>query len=176
GVGSFFQRKDLAATMERFFAAEVQKERDRDAAHRDLRLDSFESNPRTTQDMTKKAPPPIPAGASKAPPAHPQAKGTLLGMPAVQVQPRPAPVVEKPAPVAAPSGGAQGLEWDDDDEATAVFDRAKHSFSIPPAAPQAAAPAARPQPAPAEPVPAPAAAAPVAAQRIPQPAPLPAAA
>jgi eukaryotic-like serine/threonine-protein kinase len=153
GVGSFFQRKDLAATMERFFAAEVAKERERDAAHRDLRLDSVASNPGTTQDMTKKAPPPIPGGASKAPPPVPPQGGqkTLMGMPVAPIQPKPAPVVEKPAPVVekpAPvqkSSGAQGLEWDDDDEATSVFDRSKHSFSLPPAAPpQASAPATRP--------------------------------
>jgi eukaryotic-like serine/threonine-protein kinase len=144
GVGSFFQRKDLAATMERFFAAEVQTERERDAAHRDLKLDAVAPKPGTTQDMTKKAPPPIPAGASKAPPPPPTSgQKTLMGMPTAPVQPKPAPVVEKPAPVVA-AGGAQGLEWDDDDEATAVFDRSKHSFSLPPAAPpQAAAPAPR---------------------------------
>lgn len=159
GVGSFFQRKDLAATMERFFAAEVQREREQDALHRELKLESFTTSPTSAQPpMTKKAPPPIPAGASKAPPPPipSQAKKTIVGMPTAPARPsmpvvekpapvvekpapvveKPAPVVEKPAPVVEkPAPVVQGLEWDDDDEATAVFDRSKHSFSLPPASP-----------------------------------------
>lgn len=151
GAGSIFQRKDLAAAMEALYASEIAAERARDAEYRGgaargnppfstLDFSERASPLMSKKDPSKLPPPPPPAppapSASRpslpgAPPQAPQARKsfpqTIVGLPAVGNEAKAAPPAPKAQPPA-PKADAPGLDWDDEDEATAVFDRDKHQL------------------------------------------------
>lgn len=137
-VGSIFQRKDLAAVMEALYASEIDAERARDAEYRGAaarstpKFSTLDFSERASSPMTKKdpskLPPPPPTGRPPTPGARTSFPQTLVGTPAVGSNP-------SNAPAGKPPSNAPGLDWDDEDEATAVFDRDKHQLpglSIPP--------------------------------------------
>ncbi len=123
--GNFFARKDLAAYMKKSFQEEITREEARDEQYRQIKAPGAESGAEAFNTLpSRKDRPPSPpslgeaANVSKAPPPPPpRPKPTLLGMGGSAPPPPP------PPPPAAPAGPALDMDWDDDELATAIYDK-----------------------------------------------------
>ncbi len=120
--GNFFARKDLAAYMKKSFHEEITREEARDEQYRQIKAPGAGEGAFDARPARKDRPPPPPtlgqaANVSKVPPPPPpRPKATLLGMGSSAPPP-------PPPPPAASSGPALDMDWDDDELATAIYDK-----------------------------------------------------
>ena len=134
--GNFFARKDLSAYMRRVFSESIAKEAARDEQYRKIKAPGAASSPQAPPSPSRPAPPPkhvpqpppppgSPGAGPPAPPGPPPGpprvpKATLLGMGGPQLRGVSVPPPLPPAPTSPPP---LDMDWDDDGEATAVFDK-----------------------------------------------------
>jgi serine/threonine protein kinase len=113
-AGEFYSRKDLASWMKRVFAREIEDESAKLESYRQLRPPEAHQSPqqrravkptaplKSTMAMPTVAPPPIPRSGNGAGNGHGHAKPSSMH--------------------AAAAGGGDGLEWDDDELETQIYD------------------------------------------------------
>jgi serine/threonine protein kinase len=118
-AGEFYSRKDLAAWMKRGFAREIEEETAKLEAYRRLR-------------------PPEAGRAGTAPPAGPDGRRSTLALPSVAKPPPPPPVpvggrASSQMHAAAPQqlAASDGLEWDDDELETQIYDNIEDQLHAP---------------------------------------------
>ncbi len=128
--GNFFARKDLSGYMRKSFSDEIARETARDEEYRKLQaprsgLEAFDDIPsRTAPPQPPQQQPPqqqVAANMSQQP-----LKSTMMGMGSMGPPPPPAPRTQAPPPpLPPPSSNAPQLDmdWDEDELATAIYDK-----------------------------------------------------
>jgi eukaryotic-like serine/threonine-protein kinase len=126
--GSIFGSGDLSRWLHGVFSREIEAEGIREEQYRLLEEEMADDRDKLGGPDTERHPKVPERGAGGARKGAPARSRTMVGMGAPQA----------PAPAPAPAGGADLGEWDDDDMATQVYDKAEHGSltpSTPPPAP-----------------------------------------
>jgi hypothetical protein len=158
--GNFFARKDLSAFMRQTFAEEVAKEAARDEQYRKIKAPPATPPTRATSKTppTPPAPsgsnasrqgqgsatmsnaPPLPPGGSPKKPINqpsqtiqgtPSLRGGSLPPPIPSAAGRPSAPTPPPAPPKPAAPPAMDMDWDDDGEATQIYDKFDELESLP---------------------------------------------
>ncbi|MFO0693416.1 MAG: protein kinase [Polyangiales bacterium] len=145
--GNFFARKDLSAFMRKTFAEEIARETARDEQYRKIEMQEVTDHvvkhesvrPAASASANKSG------GSVQRPPMPPSGGGGGKKPPAPPVAPPQQVSVPPKPPAAAGPPKLDGMDWDDEDAATKLYDRPDNTPSVaPPPATRPSGPLAPP--------------------------------